>query len=106
MKEETLNIVEIQMPCIIAVQVGLVALLKSFGVEPSAVLGHSSGEMVAAWSIGVADLEALCKVTYARASGQQNAMPEEVHREMLRQLRDTAAAVLRRLYPAAKITVA
>lgn len=37
---------------------------------------------------------------------QQNAMPEEVHREMLRQLRDTAAAVLRRLYPAAKITVA
>ena len=36
---------------------------------------------------------------------QQNAMPEEVHREMLRQLRDTAAAVLRRLYPTARITL-
>lgn len=35
-----------------------------------------------------------------------NAMPEDVHREMLRQLRDTGAAVLRRLYPTAKITLA
>lgn len=36
---------------------------------------------------------------------QQNAMPEDVHREMLRQLRDTTAAVLRRLYPAVKIAM-
>lgn len=34
---------------------------------------------------------------------RQSAMPEDVHREMARQLRDTALTVLRRLYPNAKI---
>lgn len=65
---------DIQLPCIVAIQVGLVALYKSFGVEPSAVLGHSSGEMVAGWAVGVADMDALCKVAYARAKGQHQVL--------------------------------
>lgn len=32
--------------------------------------------MVAAWCVGVADLEQLCKVVHARANGQHLKMPE------------------------------
>ncbi|MFF9263737.1 type I polyketide synthase [Streptomyces longwoodensis] len=49
---------------IFAVQVGLVALWRSWGVEPSAVVGHSMGEVAAAWAAGALTLgqaaEILC----------------------------------------------
>lgn len=48
----------------------MVSLYRALGVEPCAVLGHSSGEMVAAWCVGVATLDDLCRVAYARAKGQ------------------------------------
>ncbi|MFF8971240.1 beta-ketoacyl synthase N-terminal-like domain-containing protein [Streptomyces sp. NPDC014995] len=49
---------------IFAVQVGLVALWRSWGVEPAAVVGHSMGEVAAAWAAGALTLaqatEILC----------------------------------------------
>lgn len=41
-------------------------LLKSLGVVPSAVVGHSSGEIAAAYSIGALSLTSACKVAYYR----------------------------------------
>ncbi|UNI16448.1 Type I Iterative PKS [Purpureocillium takamizusanense] len=39
-------------PLSIAVQIGLIDVLKSWGLRPDSVLGHSSGEMAAAYASG------------------------------------------------------
>ncbi|KAL5041995.1 hypothetical protein BDW71DRAFT_211602 [Aspergillus fruticulosus] len=49
-----------------AVQMALVELLKSFGIVPAAVVGHSSGEIAAAYTSGALSLESACKVAYFR----------------------------------------
>lgn len=42
-------------------------LLCSFGVSPAAVVGHSSGEIAAAYTIGALSRRSACKVVYFRA---------------------------------------
>lgn len=49
-KESSLTLAEYSQPCCTAVQVALVDVLQSWGVEPTAVVGHSSGEIAAAVS--------------------------------------------------------
>ncbi|KAL4999764.1 hypothetical protein BDV10DRAFT_200455 [Aspergillus recurvatus] len=49
-----------------AVQIALVELLKSFDISPTAVVGHSSGEIAAAYTSGALTLESACKVAYFR----------------------------------------
>lgn len=44
---------EIGHPCTFAIQIGLVALLRHWGIEPSAVIGHSAGEVGAAHIAGI-----------------------------------------------------
>ncbi len=48
---------EIGHPCTFAIQIGLVALLRHWGIEPSAVIGHSAGEVGAAHIAGIISLE-------------------------------------------------
>lgn len=43
---------EFSQPLCTVIQVALVNLLRSWGVEPSAVVGHSSGEIAAAYATG------------------------------------------------------
>ena len=43
---------DIGQPAIFALQVGLAALWQSWGIEPAAVVGHSAGEMAAAYIAG------------------------------------------------------
>jgi acyl transferase domain-containing protein len=62
--------VALTLPCIVLSQVALVKLLERLGVRPSAVVGHSTGEMVAAWCAGALSLEELCLLTHERASHQ------------------------------------
>ncbi|KAI0025053.1 hypothetical protein F4780DRAFT_768373 [Xylariomycetidae sp. FL0641] len=52
--------------CTTALQIALVELLKSFGITPSVVAGHSSGEVAAAYTSGAFSLESACKVAYFR----------------------------------------
>jgi acyl transferase domain-containing protein len=54
-------------PAIFALQVGLAALWRSWGVEPAAVLGHSAGEMAATYIAGVLSLEDAIRVTFHRS---------------------------------------
>lgn len=44
-------------PALFAVQVGLAALWKSYGLSPTIILGHSVGEIAAACSLGVLSVE-------------------------------------------------
>ncbi|HLP60742.1 MAG TPA: acyltransferase domain-containing protein, partial [Candidatus Deferrimicrobium sp.] len=43
-------------PCGMAIEIALVELLKSLGVQPGAVMGHSGGEVTAAYTAGILDL--------------------------------------------------
>jgi acyl transferase domain-containing protein len=47
-------------------QVALVDLLESFGVRPTAVVGHSSGEIAAAYNAGAISAKAAWKIAYFR----------------------------------------
>lgn len=51
-KTSRLNTAELSQPLCTAIQVALVDLLASIGVVPAAVVGHSSGEIAAAYASG------------------------------------------------------
>lgn len=56
------------------VQLGLVAMLRAWGVEPAAIVGHSLGEVSAAYLAGVLSLEDAVLVSYHRSHLQQRAV--------------------------------
>ncbi|OBT81690.1 Type I Iterative Polyketide synthase (PKS) [Pseudogymnoascus sp. 03VT05] len=57
---------EIAQPACTAVQLALVELLASLDIHPQAVLGHSSGEISAAYAAGILTHEAALEVSYRR----------------------------------------
>ncbi|GME26823.1 polyketide synthase [Neofusicoccum parvum] len=57
---------EISQPATTALQAALVVLLRSWGVEPCAVVGHSSGEIAAAFAAGILSLESATRAAYYR----------------------------------------
>ncbi|KAF1940979.1 hypothetical protein EJ02DRAFT_512715 [Clathrospora elynae] len=59
-------------PACTAIQVALVDLLSDFGVSPVAVLGHSSGEIAAAYTAGFIDQEAAIKIAWLRGQVSKN----------------------------------
>ncbi|WP_431045998.1 SDR family NAD(P)-dependent oxidoreductase [Streptomyces sp. P1-3] len=61
---------DVAQPLLFAVQVGVVAMLRSLGVRPAGVVGHSSGEMAAAWAAGVLELDAAARVVVERSRAQ------------------------------------
>ena len=91
---------EIAQPALFAFQVGVTEMLLSRGVTPSAVVGHSVGEVAAAWACGALSLEYAVSVIYHRSrlqgttkgKGQMTAvvMSTEAIKELL--LTNTLAA--------------
>jgi acyl transferase domain-containing protein/acyl carrier protein len=62
-----LNDVDVIQPAVFAVQIGLAALWRSWGIEPQAVVGHSLGEVAAAYVAGVLSLEDAVRVVCHRS---------------------------------------
>ncbi len=58
-------------PLIFAIQVAATEALKAAGVVPSVVLGHSVGEVAAAYASGALDLATAIKVIYVRSKHQE-----------------------------------
>ncbi|ORY63395.1 uncharacterized protein BCR38DRAFT_410325 [Pseudomassariella vexata] len=56
----------ISQPACSALQLALTDLLKSWGISPSSVTGHSSGEIAAAYAAGALSLEAAMSVAHHR----------------------------------------
>jgi acyl transferase domain-containing protein len=50
--QSRINEAEISQPATTAIQIALVDLLESFYIRPSRVVGHSSGEVAAAYAAG------------------------------------------------------
>ena len=63
----------IAQPSNFLIQVGLTALWRSLGVEPVAIIGHSVGEVTAAYVAGVLTLEEALLVSYHRSRIQKKA---------------------------------
>ncbi|KAF7195137.1 Highly reducing polyketide synthase PKS2 [Pseudocercospora fuligena] len=64
--ESRVNEAAISQPACTAIQIALVDLLKSWGIVPERVTGHSSGEIAAAYAAGVLTLETALAIAYYR----------------------------------------
>jgi acyl transferase domain-containing protein/thioesterase domain-containing protein/ubiquinone/menaquinone biosynthesis C-methylase UbiE/acyl carrier protein len=62
---------DVGQPAIFAVQVALAAVWRSWGIEPAAILGHSSGEVAAAYICGALSLKHAVAVAFHRSRLQQ-----------------------------------
>lgn len=62
---------DIAQPALFAVQVGVVRVLESLELKPQAVVGHSVGEVAAAWTAGLLDLPTAVKVIFHRSRLQE-----------------------------------
>src|SRR6185436_14713376 len=71
-EESQMHRTEVGQPSIFAMQVALAALWKSWGVEPSAVVGHSVGEIAAACIAGIFSIEEAARIVALRARLMEN----------------------------------
>jgi acyl transferase domain-containing protein/acyl carrier protein len=60
----------IAQPLLFALQVAITRVLSEAGIEPAAVVGHSVGEVAAAWAAGALDLDQAIRVIFARSAAQ------------------------------------
>ena len=67
-----INEAEVTQPCIFAVQVGLAAIWRNWGIAPDFVVGHSVGEVAAAHVAGVLSMEDAVRVIYHRSRLQHS----------------------------------
>ncbi|KAF3398157.1 Compactin diketide synthase mokB [Penicillium rolfsii] len=68
-KEATVSDIDsphLSQPACTALQIALTDLLRSWGIQPSSVVGHSSGEIGAAYAAGIFDLEGAMALAYRR----------------------------------------
>jgi len=64
------HLTEVAQPSLFAMQVGITRLLSQRGLDPHAVMGHSVGEIAAAWAAGCLSLDQAVKVVVERSMAQ------------------------------------
>ena len=69
--QEELNEVRLAQPVIFMIQCALVELFKTWGVYPDCAVGHSSGEVAAAYASGALTLAEATRLVFHRATLQQ-----------------------------------
>jgi acyl transferase domain-containing protein len=65
-KTSRLSEAELSQPCCTALQLALVDLLRQYNVKPDAVVGHSSGEIAAAYASGAITVNEAISIAYYR----------------------------------------
>ncbi|KAL4748821.1 hypothetical protein BDW72DRAFT_146407 [Aspergillus terricola var. indicus] len=63
-----LSLAKFSQPCCTAIQIALINVLKSMNVEPSAVVGHSAGEIAAAYAAGALTAAEAMTIAYHRGN--------------------------------------
>ncbi|KAL2399110.1 Highly reducing polyketide synthase sdnO [Exophiala dermatitidis] len=63
-QKSRINTSQLSQPATTAIQIALMNLLEHVGVRPAAVLGHSSGEVAAAYAAGALSHEAALQISY------------------------------------------
>ena len=71
--ESQIQKTEYAQPANLLIQIGLLAVLRSRGIEPAACVGHSVGELSAAYAAGVLSLDDVVHVCYHRSQQQAKA---------------------------------
>lgn len=72
---------EFSQPLVTALQLCLVAVLASWGIAPSAVVGHSSGEIAAAYAAGLLDRASAIKAAFYRGRAAVNCKAQGLTQE-------------------------
>jgi myxalamid-type polyketide synthase MxaE and MxaD len=70
---DALERTELTQPALFALQVGLAEVWRAWGVTPDAVVGHSVGEIAAAWAAGVFPLDEAARIVALRGRTMQPA---------------------------------
>ncbi|KAI1124687.1 putative polyketide synthase [Nemania abortiva] len=65
-EQSKINLTKFSQPLCTILQIALVNLLSDWGVQPAAVVGHSSGEIAAAYATGALSAEDCWKIAYHR----------------------------------------
>ncbi|KAF2008794.1 putative polyketide synthase [Aaosphaeria arxii CBS 175.79] len=65
-KTTRINQAHISQPSCTAIQLAIIDLLRSWGVTPAAVVGHSSGEIAAAYAAGILSVESAMIIAHHR----------------------------------------
>ncbi|SFW64510.1 Acyl transferase domain-containing protein [Desulfovibrio desulfuricans] len=67
---EILQDTTVSQPLLFSIQVGVTNLLRKWGIAPQAAMGHSVGEITAAWATGALSLQQAIQVICARSHAQ------------------------------------
>ena len=67
---QTFDDTAVAQPALFALQVAATEWLRASGLRAEAAMGHSVGEIAAAWSMGMLDLPGACRVIVARSAAQ------------------------------------
>jgi acyl transferase domain-containing protein/NADPH:quinone reductase-like Zn-dependent oxidoreductase/NAD(P)-dependent dehydrogenase (short-subunit alcohol dehydrogenase family)/acyl carrier protein len=95
-----LDRVDVVQPAIFGIQTALADLWKALGIEPAAVIGHSLGEVAAAYVAGALDLDDAAHVICARSrlvlrtSGRGGMLVVELAREEAAALAEASAGAI------------
>jgi acyl transferase domain-containing protein/NADPH:quinone reductase-like Zn-dependent oxidoreductase/acyl carrier protein len=62
---------DVAQPLLFAIQIGIVTVLRGLGIEAEGHVGHSVGEIAAAWAAGALSLTEAARVVIARSRNQE-----------------------------------